>query len=486
MDSQRRIASAACGFLLLSAPGLAAPAPDAADGHALTHVIIRAPRGAVPVRRGAFGRSLDRFGVTAMKPVFENGFAHPRLAREIGLDRYYRVEAPPGTDVAALATDLGRFPAQVERAELDGLGGVAGIVPDDPDFGLQWGMLNSGQVVGGIAGTAGADINIIEGWPLTTGNPDLVMAVLDAGMDPHVEIADRMIPGRNVAADPDNDDTSDVCISHGTHVAGIAAADAYNGLGIAGVDWSCRIMPVRVLNACTGPESYVAEGIVWATDNGADVINMSLQYSTGSQVLHDAVLYAYAAGKVMIAASGNNTPCSTPFVKFPAQWPETIAVAAFNNLGERASFSNCGPELDVSGPGDNVWSLTGTTGYKYLDGTSMATPHVSGVVALMLSIDPTLTPDEIKGILQSTAIDMGDPGFDDESGWGRIDAAAALQAAEARLADLDDDGVVGVSDFLLLLAAWGPCPGDPGCPGDIDRDGVVGVSDFLLLLVYWG
>ncbi|MHC4100726.1 MAG: S8 family serine peptidase [Planctomycetota bacterium] len=436
--------------------------------------------------RDLLAETLDRFQVAAIRPVFENGFADPQLARQIGLDRYYRLETPPGTDTPGLVAELSRLPAQVERAELDGIGGVTGTIPDDSDFDLQWGLLNDGQMVGGATGLIGADINVSPAWDIVTGDPDLVLAVLDAGMDEHVEIADRMIPGRNVAADPDNNDTSDVCVSHGAHVAGIAAATGNNAQGIAGVDWSCQIMPVRVLNSCTGFESYVAEGIIWATDNGADVINMSLQYYTGTQILHDAVLYAYAQGKVMIAASGNSGACTVYNMAYPARWPETIAVGAFNNGDERASFSNCGPELDVVAPGVDVWSLNDTTDYKYLDGTSMATPHVSGTVNLMKTLAPDLTVDEIKLILQTTAVDMEDPGFDEETGYGRIDTYAALLEVQAGLADLDGDGVVGITDFLVLLGAWGHCPSGPGCIGDINGDGEVGVSDFLIMLATWG
>jgi subtilisin family serine protease len=506
MRSLRRIAQAACVIALCVPAATAARSnddaasapirqPDVAGGYASTHVIIRARAGFVPglavqkkpnQPRDQFARTLARFQVTAIKPVFENGFADPELARRIGLDRYYRLETPPGTDTPGLADELSRLPAEVERAALDGIGGVAGTIPDDPDFGLQWGLLNEGQTVGGVAGVVGADINVSPAWGIATGDPDLVLAVLDAGMDAHVEIADRLIPGRNVAAEPDNNDTNDVCISHGTHVAGIAAATGNNIQGIAGVDWSCKIMPVRVLNSCSGPESYVAEGIVWATDNGADVINMSLQYYTGTSVLHDAVLYAYAQGKVMIAASGNSGACTVYNMAFPARWPETIAVGATNNVDERASFSNCGPELDVVAPGKRVWSLNNGIGYKYLDGTSMATPHVSGTVNLMKTLDPGLTPDEIKGVLQATTVDIGDPGFDNETGYGRINTHAALLEVQAGLADLDGSGVVDITDFLWLLGYWGPCPSEPGCLGDIDRDGTVGVGDFLIMLAVWG
>ncbi|MHC5006618.1 MAG: S8 family serine peptidase [Planctomycetota bacterium] len=502
----RRTAQSACVIVLCmpvttaaQSNAGAAPAPirqpDVVGGYASTHVIVRARAGFSPALAGKkalnrprdlLAETLERFQVTAIRPVFENGFADPQLARRIGLDRYYRLETPPGTDTPGLVAQLSRLPAQVEGVALDGIGGVTGTIPDDPHFGLQWGLLNQGQMVGGVAGLVGADINVSPAWDIVTGDPVLVLAVLDAGMDAHVEIADRMIPGRNVAADPDNNDTGDVCISHGTHVAGIAAATGNNTQGIAGVDWSCRIMPVRVLNACSGPESYVAEGIIWATDNGADVMNMSLQYYTGTPVLHDAVLYAYAQGKVMISASGNSGACTVYNMAYPARWPETIAVGAINNVNERASFSNCGPELDVVAPGEDVWSLNNGTAYKFLDGTSMATPHVSGTVNLMKTLDPDLTADEIKGILQTTAVDIAGPGFDNETGFGRVNVYAALLEVQAGLADLDGNGVVDITDFLWLLGYWGHCPSGPGCIGDIDRDGEVGVSDFLIMLAVWG
>ena len=519
-------ARAASGVMAMSLFGVAVPAPGGGDigpveqwgpdvvgGYASTHVIIRTLPGVRPVelsplgepprftlrgrpRRAAAGpdpvaETFERWRVTAITPLFENGFANPQLAREIGLDRYWRVRTPPGSDTPALMAELGRFGEVIARAELDGIGGVADIIPDDTAFADQWSLLNTGQtpaVTGGEAGVKGMDINVTPAWEMTTGDPALVMAVLDAGMDEHLDLFARMIPGRNVAG-ADNDDTSDVCQSHGTHVAGIAAAITNNGVGMAGVDWACRVMPVRVLNSCSGPESYVAEGIIWATDNGADVINMSLQYSLGSDTLHDAVLYAYGENKVMIAAAGNLVPCETPFVKFPAQWPETIAVAAMNNVGERAYFSNCGPELDVSAPGEFIRSLVNESGLAYKSGTSMATPHVSGTVSLMKTINPQLTPDEIKTFLTSTAIDIEDPGFDDLTGWGLIDALGVLQDVTDNLpvpGDVNGDGVVDIEDFLELLVMWGPCPPDPEpCPADFDGNETVDMIDLLLILWNW-
>ncbi len=490
--------------LAAAAPAADPPgAPEVIGEHAPDTVIVRARPGVAPLRlpdgrpslagrTGAAGAAslaptLRRFGVAAIGPVFESGFADPALAARLGLDRCYRIRTKRGADVAALAAELAGSRELIERAELDPAGAVADLVPSDLDFGNQWGMLNTGQTIGGQAGAAGSDIDITPVWSFQNGNPQLILAVLDAGMDPHVEIAARMIPGRNVAAEPDNDDTSDVCISHGTHVAGIAAASGNNQQGVAGVDWRCRIMPVKVMTSCSGPESYLAEGLVWATDHGADVINMSLQYFTGSQLLHDAVLYADAQGVAMIAAAGNN---GTPQVAFPARWPETIAVGAINNQGVRWTSSNGGPDLDVMGPGVNVWSLDATESYKFLTGTSMATPHVSGTVCLLRSIDPALPPAALREIVVQTAVDLDVPGFDEGTGHGLLDAHAAVLTAMGVVTpgDLDGDGEVGITDLLILLGAWGPCPGacPPACDADLNADCTVGITDLLALLAAWG
>jgi subtilisin family serine protease len=245
-----------------------------------------------------------------------------------------------------------------------------------------------------------------------------------------------------------------------------------------------------VLVGCSGPESYLAEGLVWATDNGADVINMSLQYFGGSALLHDAVLYAWQSGVPMIAASGNG---NDPSLAFPARWDETIAVGAINNVGARWSTSpnngsNYGPELDLMAPGVSIWSLDGVDEYKFLSGTSMAAPHVSGTVCLLESVNPGMTPEELRDRLVETAIDIGTPGFDEETGWGRLNVTAAVTGPPPVFGDLDGDGEVGIADLLLLLAAWGDCPGPcpPSCPADLDADCQVGIGDLLALLAAWG
>ncbi len=502
----RQVNAALIGAVLGAVPAVAALGQDAVGSHATTHVVVTLPpgvepathaQGAITLRARGVGAGLTpdpvaaalaQWNVNSITPVFENGFANAALAAQLGLDRRYRVNVPAGTNTPQMVAQLVAFGDVIERCELDGVGGTAATIPGDSDFGLQWSLLNTGQSVQGSLGTPGADVGATAAWDITTGDPDIVLAVLDAGMDPHVDLVKRMIPGRNVAASPDNDDTSDVCISHGTHVAGIAAASGDNDEGIAGVDWAVQIMPVRVLNSCAGTESQLAEGLIWATDHGADVINMSLQYYTGTQTLLDAVAYAHAAGVIMVAAAGNNEGCPAPpgtAVAYPARWSQTIAVAATNNQDLRAGLSNCGPQIDLAAPGQGIWSLRDIVDYQYLTGTSMAAPHVAGAITLLLSLDGSVTKEAALKLLQDTALDIELPGPDVKTGAGRLDVHAAMAAVQSSGCpwDLDDSNSVDAADFLELIAQWGT---NPVGPPDFDGNGNVDVVDFLTLLESWG
>jgi subtilisin family serine protease len=241
-----------------------------------------------------------------------------------------------------------------------------------------------------------------------------------------------------------NDDNS-----HGTHVAGTIAQTTNNGLGLAGVAFGTTIMPVKVLNAAgTGTLEGVAEGIRYAVDNGADVISLSLG-GPSSSALQSAVAYAYNNGVVVFAASGNGGTdgIGDAACDYPAAYDDyVIAVGATQYDESRAPYSNYGSSLDIVAPGGNTGVdqngdgypdgvLQNTFGvtpvdwaYWFYQGTSMATPHASGVAALLLARDPTLTPTEIRDILQSTADDLGVAGRDNTFGWGLINATAALQS----------------------------------------------------------
>jgi subtilisin family serine protease len=274
-------------------------------------------------------------------------------------------------------------------------------------------------------------------WDVTTGNSGVVIAVLDTGVDgAHPDLSGRVLTGRNFVATPDNSNAADDNF-HGTFVAGVAAATGNNSSGMAGVCWSCQILPVKVLGADGSGSTYdVAAGIDWAVANGADVINMSLGAPTGLATLQTAVNNAWAAGRVLVAATGNsNGP-----VMYPAAYSNVIAVGATTSTGARASFSNFGPEIDVVAPGQDVLGslcncASYSTGYGTGSGTSFSTPNVAGVVALMIA-DGTTNNATIKSTLESTATDAGTAGFDNYYGHGRVNAAAALGSDDTTLPDI--------------------------------------------------
>jgi len=267
-------------------------------------------------------------------------------------------------------------------------------------------------------------------------------------------------------------------------VAGIIAAAGNNGTGMAGLAWNARLLPVVVVNGCTGFEANVASGLIWAVDNGARLVNMSLQFYAFNPVFQQAVQYAHAQGALMVAATGNNGNTN---IAAPARWPETIAVAATDNRDLRANFSNFGAEVDLAAPGVNVWSLSGTTGFTNKSGTSMAAPHVTGAAALLWAYNPALTRDQVRALLEQGADDIGDPGTDTLYGKGRLDIASSIALAPPPFVaeDLNRDGAVNAMDLAILLDAWGPCADCDACVADLDGDCMVGAQDIARVLSAW-
>jgi len=345
----------------------------------------------------------------------------------------------------------------------------------------QWGLENTGQAVNNASGQPGADVKARAAWHVTTGSADSVIAILDSGVDPHQEFAGRMLAGWNVPAA--NADTADQCSSHGTHCAGIAAATGNDGSGIAGMDWRARILPVTVLQGCTGATAWLADGLVWASDHGADVMNLSLQYTVETQYLRDAVAYAIQGGATVVAAAGNTGATG---VAVPARWPEVLAVGSLTSLDAPAGSTAVGPQVDVAAPGVTIYSTVGTSQADFKSGTSMAAPHVAGTLSLMRSIAPRLSAAQREQLLVQSCADVSNAGFDDRTGWGRIDAGAAVRRARllAGLGDVDRDGSVGGFDLGRLLGAWGT--GGYDCLADLDDDGTVGGLDLGILLGNWG
>ncbi|MFI4882403.1 MAG: S8 family serine peptidase, partial [Phycisphaerales bacterium JB064] len=353
-------------------------------------------------------------GVASLKPAFEQAPADLGLAERHGLTRLYVATLAEGVSARDAIADLSGHPS-VERAELVGIGGVLTTTPNDTDFDLQYGLLNTGQVINGIAGVAGADINATEAWDLTTGDPDVRIAIVDTGVSQsHPDLQTNVLPGYSPLGASWDDD---IFISHGTHCAGIASGDSDNDRGIAGVGWDCSILPVKVLGFLgSGTEPDIAAGVVWAADNGADVISMSLGSPDFGSVLENACNYAVDRNVIVVCATGN-TPGVPIFA--PARYDSTIAVGATDNRDVIATFTTTGPEMTVTAPGVDVWStwdtlsLFGPTdGYAFQSGTSMATPHVAGVVGLMRSVNRDIDPFNVRAILEAVSVDLGAPGFD--------------------------------------------------------------------------
>ncbi len=292
----------------------------------------------------------------------------------------------------------------------------------DPLLRYEWGLDNTGQT----GGKEDADIDAPEAWEITTGVTETMIAVIDTGVDYNHEDLDDGRVRTDIDQDYVNDDDDAMDDhSHGTHVAGTIAAETNNGVGVAGVMWQAQILPLKVLsNRGSGSSDDVAAAIRYAADQGADAINMSLGSRSCSQTIADAVNYAYDKGVVIVAAAGN----SGSSIGYPAKHAPVIAVGATDHNDHKAYFSNYGDELDVVAPGVSIFSTVPNNGYDAFSGTSMASPHVAGVVGLLLSQRSDLSNGQVREILRQSADDLGQGGFDTYYGYGRVNAHQALQA----------------------------------------------------------
>ena len=482
----------------------AVDAPDVVGGYRSDRILVKLARGNTlamrsegvavigssdAARSAIVERALRSHGTTHARPALDTSAGHIDLVERHGLARWWAIELAPGSDartlVEALQAALTTGGGPIERAELEGIGGLLGTMPNDPSFGLQYGPHNIGQTINGVAGTPDADMDLPEAWALHTGSGDITIAVIDTGVsNSHPDITPKLVAGWNTLNNSTNADDS-FLISHGTHCAGIAAAASNNGVGVAGVSWGARIMPVKVLTFIgSGVEGDVADGVIWAADHGAHVASMSLGFPGSSAIVEDAVNYATDAGVLVVAATGNTAGAP---ISAPAKYPAVLAVGATDNRDQIASFTSTGPEMDVTAPGVDVYSTWDVffqpNTYILQSGTSMACPHVAGLAALVWSANPELTNLEVRAIIESTAEDKGAPGWDPIFGHGRVNALLAVEAALASrcaAADLDCDGAVGPADIALLLGAWGGAG-----PADLDGDGAVGPADLAAVLGAW-
>ena len=259
----------------------------------------------------------------------------------------------------------------------------------------------------------------------TNKGANVKVAVLDGGIDyNHEDLNDNYVAGGYDFANNDSDPMDDT--GHGTHCAGTIAAED-NDIGVIGVAPEADLYAVKVLSGGGGQWSWLIAGIDWCVANGMQVASMSLGGSSAPTLLQEACDKAYAAGIVLVAAAGNNGS-GTDTVGYPAKYDSVIAVAATDKRDRRASFSSTGPAVDVAAPGVDVLSTIMGNAYGTKSGTSMACPHVTGTVALLLAANPAMPPAQVRQRLIDTALDLRPAGWDSSTGWGRIQANTAAGA----------------------------------------------------------
>ncbi len=327
----------------------------------------------------------------------------------------------------------------IDYAELNYYAGIS-LVPNDIYYPFQWHLDNPNH----------SSINMEAAWDIQTGDPNVIIAVLDTGIayenfDIYGQAPDLagtlFVPGYDFV---NNDNHPNDDHGHGTHVTGTIAQSTNNGLGVGGVAFGCSVMPVKVISTEGGGSHFeIASGIYFAADNGAKVINMSLGSEGKSNTLRNAVAYAYRQGVTVVCAAGNAFDNGN-FISYPAAYDEyCIAVGATRFDGTKTRYSNTGAYLDIVAPGgdtsldqnfdgypDGVLQQTfqgdpNDFAYWFFQGTSMASPHVAGAAALVISNGLT-DPDLVREALETTARDIGEPGRDNDHGWGLLDVPAAL------------------------------------------------------------
>jgi thermitase len=336
-------------------------------------------------------------------------FTHPNVD-------FLRLATAPGRSVQDMCRLFQTLP-QVEYAEPNYVARVQ-YVPNDPRYDEQWGP---------------ACIGAEQAWDRSRGNHDVIVAIIDTGVDMgHPDLngnVDRTIDYDFV----NNDDDASDDFGHGTHCAGIVAAEINNATGVAGLQ-QVRIMSVKVASSLgTATMADMIAGINWAVAHGARVLSMSLGSTSSSTGLQQACDNAYAAGAVVVAAAGNNGN-SRP--TYPAAYESVIGVSALETCTTLASFSSYGTEnVELCAPGSHIlstlptsflnmfllWLMGYSTSYDFMDGTSMACPHVSGVAAAYFCYRPRLTNVQVRMHMRRNADDLGTPGYDQYFGYGRVD-----------------------------------------------------------------
>ncbi|MCR4439751.1 MAG: S8 family serine peptidase [bacterium] len=419
--------------------------------------------------------------VESVRPTFVRPGrpCHPEVRRSLGLDRIYEVRLPGAeaeTFVAALASD-----PEVEYAHVNHVFSLH-FLPNDPMFPSQWGLQR---------------IQASAAWEVTAGSRSVIVGVIDTGIDyRHEDLAANIWinPGEDLNSNGRVDSTDfngidddgngfvddvqgwdftdapyfadggDYLVrdndpadehGHGTAVAGIIAAVADNGVGIAGLAFGCRLMNLRA-GTSRGllEEDDVASALAYAADNGAQVVNMSFGDVVCTPLLRDAIAYAHACGVLLVASAGNSASSE---VHYPSGFEEVLAVGATDSTDYLAGFSNYGATIDLVAPGSRILTTSLGGGYTMFSGTSAAAPFVSALAALIFTQHPDYASDNVRGTLLATADDLGSTGWDRYYGAGRINASSALHSPNFTVARITwprlDQGIAGGSVPLVGTAA---------------------------------
>jgi len=366
-----------------------------------------------PQDLGALQASLERLGFAICGEI-------PRL-------QALKLRVPTAAEETAAA--LLRALPGVRYAELDAVG-AGGGVPDDTYFPRQYHLDNTGQ----SGGTRGADIEALAAWSIQTGDPSVVLAVLDTGIDFfHPEFIGRTRQGYDFVNE-DADPTADH--PHGVWVTGLAAASTHNAFGVAGVDRACTILPVKVLNQSNGGTTFdLAQGLDFCAAFPAHVVNLSLINYPESDLLKDAVQAARDAGCILVACAGNGG-IGDAERSWPGASPKTISIGATDDDDARAGFSGTGKTLDFVAPGVDCVTVEDDhrDDFDLFTGCSAATPVASGITCLLKARFPKLTHRGAHALLRAGAEDQVGkasedlPGWDEYHGYGRLNAARSLDA----------------------------------------------------------
>lgn len=274
--------------------------------------------------------------------------------------------------------------------------------------------------------------NTSKAWMILNQKKQIRVAVVDTGVDyNHPDLKNRVLKDLGYNFVNNNEDTMDDNW-HGTHVAGIIAAEGNNQTGIIGIAGlaDVKIIPVKVMDENgEGSSDIIAEGIKYAADIGVDIINFSIGFNVKDKYIENAIKYAKNKGAFVVVSAGNDgVNCD---ISSPASDEGSYTVASVNGYDERSSFSNFGNSVKIAAPGENILSTVPNGSYEYKDGTSMAAPIVTGVAAMVKAENPNLTPDEIEDILNYSAEDVLNRGKDEDTGYGVVDAYEAVKTAKS-------------------------------------------------------